>query len=647
MRTRLRVAAGLSLGLVASVVSATPLNIQWSAPQTVSSQGINATRPQVTLSVDGSRLSAVWTQDSEVWGAASDDGGSGWSTPTRISPNGVTTDFPQIVASDDGLKANAIWYRFSPSEAVTTASSTDGGKTWGNRVTRVLGLAAGNPQIAGSADGTRVAAVWAYDNPTIRVVEVSSSSDSGVIWATPTPVSDITKNAGDPQVAVSDDGSDMVVAYSEHDGTNERVRIRRSTDGGQNWNAAEVLSDPGANAGSPQVAISADGSRTYVLWTRAVGADQRVQVTMQTGQAPWSTPINVSEAGQDASTTDLAISADGTRATAVWKRSDGTHDRIQSASTPDGGTTWTDPITHSAADSSADNPRVASSSDGDSVTVAWFRQDPVNNVVESASSVDGGETWGAATALSDSSWPASDPDLAGAGRTVVVAWNGSDGTDNRIWESVGTLRTVPDAPTGVTATAGDAQLTASWTPPVDDGGSPITGYTATATPGGQTCTSVGTSCTISGLANGTPHTVSVVATNAIGTGPASGASSAVTPQAPPAPPPPPPAPTPQPEPEPEPDTTKVKAKAVKDDSKLKVTIKPDLGKKKQWEFVIKVKKKGDWKTIKTKKDKTKVYETEGSDHTLTVDLDKGKYKAKSKEARGYLADTSDVVKLKK
>ena len=32
---------------------------------------------------------------------------------------------------------------------------------------------------------------------------------------------------------------------------------------------------------------------------------------------------------------------------------------------------------------------------------------------------------------------------------------------------------------------------------------------------------------------------------------------------------------------------------------------------------------------------------------MTVDLDEGKYKAKSKEARGYLADTSDVVKLKK
>ncbi len=39
--------------------------------------------------------------------------------------------------------------------------------------------------------------------------------------------------------------------------------------------------------------------------------------------------------------------------------------------------------------------------------------------------------------------------------------------------------TVPGAPTGVTATAGDGSAQVSWTAPANNGGSPITSYTVT------------------------------------------------------------------------------------------------------------------------------------------------------------------------
>lgn len=64
---------------------------------------------------------------------------------------------------------------------------------------------------------------------------------------------------------------------------------------------------------------------------------------------------------------------------------------------------------------------------------------------------------------------------------------------------------------------------------------PITGYTVTAQPGGQTCswTSGPLHCTVVGLAPGTAYTFTVTATNAIGTGPASVPSAPVTPLRPP------------------------------------------------------------------------------------------------------------------
>lgn len=81
----------------------------------------------------------------------------------------------------------------------------------------------------------------------------------------------------------------------------------------------------------------------------------------------------------------------------------------------------------------------------------------------------------------------------------------------------------PRAPRAVTAERRDGELVISWTAPAVDGGAPITSYTATVQPGGATCTAVAPAltCTISGRNAETTYIVTVSATNAAGTGPAS------------------------------------------------------------------------------------------------------------------------------
>jgi hypothetical protein len=90
----------------------------------------------------------------------------------------------------------------------------------------------------------------------------------------------------------------------------------------------------------------------------------------------------------------------------------------------------------------------------------------------------------------------------------------------------------PGAPTIGTATAGDASASVTFTAPTNNGGSAITSYTVTSSPGSLTGTGASSPITVSGLTNGTAYTFTVTATNATGTGPASAASNSVTPALP-------------------------------------------------------------------------------------------------------------------
>ena len=102
--------------------------------------------------------------------------------------------------------------------------------------------------------------------------------------------------------------------------------------------------------------------------------------------------------------------------------------------------------------------------------------------------------------------------------------------------------TAPSAPTSVSGTSGDGQVSVSWTAPASNGGAAITDYIVQySTSSGDSYstfsdgTSTSTSATVTGLTNNTPYYFKVAAVNSAGTSSYSTVSASVTPGKPSAP----------------------------------------------------------------------------------------------------------------
>lgn len=124
----------------------------------------------------------------------------------------------------------------------------------------------------------------------------------------------------------------------------------------------------------------------------------------------------------------------------------------------------------------------------------------------------------------------------GANYAVTVVAHNSAGSSAPSAAVSAKPATVPDAPTSLSAVAGDQSANLSWTAPQNNGGSQILSYTATAVPvvGGtleaaHNCSSttgdpVTAACIISGLVNGEQYSITVVARNRMGNSVASTAT---------------------------------------------------------------------------------------------------------------------------
>jgi LPXTG-motif cell wall-anchored protein len=309
-----------------------------------------------------------------------------------------------------------------------SAANADTG-SWSTPATlSAAGSDASGPQLV--TDGSTITVIWSrYDGSNNRI-QTATSTDAGTTWSTPLDISTAGGNAFNPQLVT--DGSTITATWYRSDGSNNRIQTATSTDTGTTWSTPATLSAAGSDASGPQLVT--DGRTITVIWYRSDGSNNRIQTATSTDTGTtWSTPLDLSTAGGNAFNPQLVT--DGSTITAIWYRSDGSNNRIQAATSTDTGTTWSTPATLSAAGGNASGPQLVT--DGSTITATWYRHDSRKRI-QVATSTDAGTTWSTPLDLSTAGGNAFNPQLVTDGSTITVIWYRSDGSNNRIQTAIST-----------------------------------------------------------------------------------------------------------------------------------------------------------------------------------------------------------------
>jgi hypothetical protein len=159
-------------------------------------------------------------------------------------------------------------------------------------------------------------------------------ASAGAAWTAPQTLSATGQDADFAQVDIDAQG-DAVFIWRRFDGTNQRIQARARSASGV-LSPIQNLSAAGQNAFDPQLAVDTDGDAVFI-WRRFDGTNQRIQARARSAAGTLGPVQNLSAAGQNAFNPQMAVDADGD-AVFTWQRSEGAQWRIQARARSAAGT---------------------------------------------------------------------------------------------------------------------------------------------------------------------------------------------------------------------------------------------------------------------------------------------------------------------
>lgn len=215
-----------------------------------------------------------------------------WGPDVRLTYAPGSAFGPELAVWKDTIYV--VWWDTRPiggnnSEEVYFKSSTDGGSSWSSDLK--LSLADSGAEVPDIvAHHNTVHVVWHdYRKLGYTVVYYRRSLDAGVTWGSEVPLSSLNNRSSGPALALGD--SQDVYAVWVRDNA---LRLRKSTDGGANWQRDTTITDTIGGSGNPCM-VYAQGV-LHIVNNRLYGSSMEAAYLRSTDRGTtWSPRIPLSE----------------------------------------------------------------------------------------------------------------------------------------------------------------------------------------------------------------------------------------------------------------------------------------------------------------------------------------------------------------
>ncbi len=278
----------------------------WSAPITLSPSEQTATTPQIVMDITGHAI-IIWSNSTAgyVQEVYTSDYAANWSSVSNLAEISIFP-FAYICMDRSGHAIFSFTYGDDVQNFVTKSSvSSDYGATW-SAASTVSSYARANPvtegMFTGSGAGNAVLFFTVY-SATFSSADLYSvrSSDYGATWSTPLLIYFTSSSTDDFNIILNVGSNDALVSWKEEEGVGyATVKATNTSDYGVNWSSVQTISPVQHDLGSLTTYIYGTGNniKTIAAWKGEVtGVPSVVQYITGT-QATKTSTLNITSSEQ-------------------------------------------------------------------------------------------------------------------------------------------------------------------------------------------------------------------------------------------------------------------------------------------------------------------------------------------------------------